>query len=73
MNPLSLPQSLCTLGTLAHARDRGLFQDPTTQGPDLRPILLTVGGGEGEAGRVTTAAARRLGGVHSRNLWLALS
>ena len=58
MNPLSLPQSLCTLGTLAHARDRGLFQDPTTQGPDLRPILLTVGGGEGEAGRVATAAAR---------------
>ncbi|PRW61273.1 Serine threonine- kinase CTR1 [Chlorella sorokiniana] len=35
-------QSLCTLGTLAHARDRGLFQDPATQGPDLRAILLTM-------------------------------
>ena len=36
-------QSLCTLGTLADARDRGLFQDVATQGPDLRAILLTVG------------------------------
>ena len=45
--PLALPpapsQTLCTLGTLAHARDRGLFQDPDTQGPDLRTVLLTVG------------------------------
>ena len=44
--PLALlpapPQTLCTLGTLAHARDRGLFQDPDTQGPDLRTVLLTV-------------------------------
>ena len=35
-------QTLCTLGTLAHARDRGLFMDTATQGPDLRTVLLTV-------------------------------
>ena len=35
-------QTLCSLGSLAHGRDRGLFQAPSSEGPRVRSILLTL-------------------------------